>query len=232
MQIIYEDNHLLVINKACSEIVQGDKTGDKSLIDTLKDYIKEKYAKPGDVFLGLVHRLDRPTSGLVIYARTSKALSRMTKQFRDKSIKKLYWAVVDQKPPENEGKLLHYLLKNETQNKSYAFDYPKSGTKEAALTYRLLGKSDNYYLLEIDIHTGRHHQIRAQLATIGCKIKGDMKYGFPRSNPDGGIHLHARYLEFKHPVREDTISLTAPVPDDGLWQYFEKECNNNSDTLK
>jgi 23S rRNA pseudouridine1911/1915/1917 synthase len=223
MQIIYEDNHLLVINKACAEIVQGDKTGDQSLLDTLKAYIKEKYQKPGEVFLGLVHRLDRPTSGLVIFARTSKALARMNKQFHDKTIKKLYWAVADAKPPANEGKLVHYLLKNETQNKSYAYDCPKAGTKEASLSYRVLNSSDKYYLIEIELHTGRHHQIRAQLATIGCKIKGDMKYGFPRSNPDGGIHLHARYLEFKHPVKDETIRLTAPVPDDTLWQVFERK---------
>jgi 23S rRNA pseudouridine1911/1915/1917 synthase len=226
MQIVYEDNHLIVVNKSCSEIVQGDKTGDISLLDKLKLYIKEKYNKPGEVFLGLVHRLDRPTSGLVIFARTSKALSRMNQQFKDKTIKKNYWAVVDAKPHLTEGKLVHYLVKNEAQNKSYAFDNPKKGGKEASLSYRLLGKSDNYYLLEIELHTGRHHQIRAQLATLGCKIKGDLKYGFPRSNKDGGIHLHARYLEFKHPVKDEILKLTAPVPDDNLWEALEKLVKN------
>jgi 23S rRNA pseudouridine1911/1915/1917 synthase len=222
MQIIYEDNHLLVVNKSCSEIVQGDKTGDVSLLDTLKLYIKEKYKKPGDVFLGLVHRLDRPTSGLVIYARTSKALARMNLQFQQKTLKKKYWAVVDSLPPEKTGKLTHYLIKNETQNKSYAFDFPKKGSKEASLSYQYLASSDKFHLLEIELHTGRHHQIRVQLGTIGCKIKGDMKYGYPRSNPDAGIHLHARYLEFKHPVKDEILKLVAPVPDDSLWQFFEK----------
>jgi 23S rRNA pseudouridine1911/1915/1917 synthase len=222
MQIIYEDNHLLVVNKSCSEIVQGDKTGDVSLLDTLKLYIKEKYRKPGDVFLGLVHRLDRPTSGLVIYARTSKALARMNLQFQQKTLKKKYWAIVDTLPPEKTGKLTHYLIKNETQNKSYAFNLPKKGSKEASLSYQYIASSDKFHLLEIELHTGRHHQIRVQLGTIGCKIKGDMKYGYPRSNPDGGIHLHARYLEFKHPVKDEILKLVAPVPDDSLWQFFEK----------
>jgi 23S rRNA pseudouridine1911/1915/1917 synthase len=221
LEIVYEDNHLIIVNKACSEIVQGDKTGDPCLLDTLKAYIKEKYHKPGDVFLGCVHRLDRPTSGLVIFARTSKALSRMNEQFKDKKIKKTYWAVVDNQPPKESDTLVHYLIKNEEQNKSYAFDIPKSGSKEASLTYSLLGHSDKYYLLEIELHTGRHHQIRAQLATIGCKIKGDMKYNFPRSNKDGGIHLHARYLEFIHPVKGETVNLTAPTPNDNLWKAFE-----------
>jgi 23S rRNA pseudouridine1911/1915/1917 synthase len=222
LEVVYEDNHLIVVNKSCSEIVQGDKTGDISLLEMLKLYIKEKYQKPGDVFLGLVHRLDRPTSGLVIYARTSKALSRMNQQFKDKTIKKTYWAVVDSKPPQNTARLTHFLVKNETQNKSYAYDIPKKGAKEASLSYQYLASSDKFHLLEIELHTGRHHQIRAQLATIGCKIKGDMKYGYPRSNPDGGIHLHARYLEFKHPVKDEIIKLVAPVPDDSLWKFFEK----------
>jgi 23S rRNA pseudouridine1911/1915/1917 synthase len=221
MQVIYEDNHLLVVNKSCSEIVQGDKTGDESLLETLKAYIKQKYNKPGEVFLGLVHRLDRPTSGLVIYARTSKALARMNKQFQDKSLKKNYWAVVDSIPSEKKATLSHFLIKNEKQNKSYAFNYPKSGSKEASLSYVYKASSDKFHLLEIELHTGRHHQIRAQLATIGCRIKGDMKYGFPRSNPDGGIHLHARYLEFKHPAKDEILKLTAPVPEDKLWKIFE-----------
>ncbi len=221
MEIVYEDNHLIIVNKACSEIVQGDKTDDISLIDTIKAYIKEKYHKPGDVFLGCVHRLDRPTSGLVIFARTTKALSRMNQLFKDKEVKKTYWAVVDNCPPNKTDTLIHHLVKNEEQNKSYASDLPKQGSKEASLTYHLLASSDKYYLLEIELHTGRHHQIRAQLATIGCKIKGDMKYNFPRSNKDGGIHLHARYLEFIHPVKDEPIKLTAKVPDDNLWKAFE-----------
>ena len=225
MQIIYEDNHLIVVNKTCSELVQGDKTGDASLIDILKNYIKEKYHKPGEVFLGLVHRLDRPTSGLVIFARTSKALTRMNKQFVDKSLKKTYWAVVDKAPPARSGELIHYLVKNEAQNKSYAFDINKKGSKEAILSYKQLASSDKYHLIEIELHTGRHHQIRVQLGTIGCKIKGDLKYGFPHSNPDGGIHLHARYLEFKHPVKDELIKLIAPVPDDKLWKFFESMVN-------
>jgi 23S rRNA pseudouridine1911/1915/1917 synthase len=227
VEVVYEDNHLLVVNKSCSEIVQGDKTGDASLLDTLKLYIKQKYHKPGEVFLGLVHRLDRPTSGLVIYARTSKALARMNQQFQEKTLKKTYWAVVDSLPAEKTAKLTHYLIKNEAQNKSYAYDYPKKGTKEASLTYQHLVSSDKFHLLEIELHTGRHHQIRVQLGTIGCRIKGDMKYGYPRSNPDGGIHLHARYLEFKHPVKDETIKLVAPVPDDHLWKVFEKMVGND-----
>jgi len=222
LEIVYEDNHLIIVNKACSEIVQGDKTGDPCLLDVLKAYIKEKYKKPGDVFLGCVHRLDRPTSGLVIFARTSKALSRMNQQFKDKEVKKTYWAVVDNPPPKNDDTIVHHLIKNEAQNKSYASDLPKSGSKEASLTYHVLGHSDKYYLLEIELHTGRHHQIRAQLAAIGCKIKGDMKYNFPRSNQNGGIHLHSRYLEFIHPVKNEPVKLTAKVPDDSLWKVFEK----------
>jgi len=223
MKIVYEDNHLIVVNKACSELVQGDKTGDRSLIDDLKDYIKEKYNKPGEVFLGLVHRLDRPTSGLVIFARTTKALTRMNQQFKDKKVVKKYWAVVDNKPPKIADTIIHYLVKNEKQNKSYASDNEKSGSKKASLSYTLLKSSDKYHLLEIELHTGRHHQIRAQLGAIGCKIKGDMKYGFSRSNKDGGIHLHARYLEFEHPVRKEPVKLTAAVPDESLWKFFESE---------
>ncbi len=222
MEIVYEDNHLIIVNKACSELVQADKTGDPCLLDKIKAYIKEKYNKPGEVFLGCVHRLDRPTSGLVIFARTSKALSRMNEQFKDKKVKKTYWAVVDNPPPKKSDTIVHYLIKNEEQNKSYAYDFPKSGSKEASLTYQVLANSDKYYLLEIELHTGRHHQIRAQLATMGCKIKGDMKYNFPRSNKDGGIHLHARYLEFSHPVKDEQIKLVAKVPDETLWLFFEK----------
>ncbi len=222
MQVIHEDNHLIIVNKACSEIVQGDKTGDTTLIDKLKAYIKEKYNKPGDVFLGLVHRLDRPTSGIVIFARTSKALSRMNELFKNKNIKKVYWAVVDKMPPENEETIIHYLKKNTKQNKSYAFDTQKPDTKEASLSYKLAAKSDRYYLLEIELHTGRHHQIRAQLAKIGCHIKGDLKYGFARSNPNAGIHLHARSIEFTHPVSKENLKITANPPDDVLWNEFVK----------
>lgn len=223
MEIVYEDNHLIIVNKSCSELVQGDKTGDVSLIDKLKAYIKVKYNKPGDVFLGLVHRLDRPTSGLVIFARTSKGLTRMNQMFKDKKVIKKYWAVVDQPPPKEEERLTHYLKKNEKQNKSYVVKDNTKGSKEASLTYKLINSSDKYHLLEIQLHTGRHHQIRAQLAAVGCKIKGDLKYGFSRSNKDGGIHLHARYLEFEHPVKKEVMSFTAPVPDDNLWKFFEGE---------
>lgn len=222
MKVIYEDNHIIIVNKACSEIVQGDKTGDITLIDKLKIYIKEKYQKPGNVFLGLVHRLDRPTSGIVIFARTSKALTRMNDLFKNKDIKKVYWVVVDKAPPENVATLVHYLKKNVKQNKSYAFDTQKADTKEASLTYRMAAKSDRYYLLEIELHTGRHHQIRAQLAKIGCYIKGDLKYGFARSNPNGGIHLHARSIEFIHPISKEKINITANPPDDVLWYEFVK----------
>lgn len=226
MEIIYEDNHLIIVNKACSELVQGDKTGDESLIDKVKAYIKVKYNKPGEVFLGLVHRLDRPTSGLVIFARTSKALTRMNQLFKDKKVIKKYWAIVDQRPPKETDRLTHRLRKNEKQNKSYVLEGEKSGGKEASLTYKLLNSSDKYHLLEIELHTGRHHQIRVQLGAIGCKIKGDLKYGFSRSNKDGGIHLHARYLEFEHPVRKEVVKFTVPVPEDNLWQFFEKEIGN------
>ncbi len=222
MQILYEDNHLIIVNKACSEIVQGDKTGDESLIDKLKAYIKEKYNKPGDVFLGLVHRLDRPTSGIVIFARTSKALSRMNQIFKDKNIKKIYWAVVDKPPPQESGYLEHYLLKNQKQNKSYAYERQKANTKKASLSYSLKGRTNRYYLLEVELHTGRHHQIRAQLAKIGLHIKGDLKYGAPRSNPDGGIHLHARMVEFVHPVKKELLKIVAEPPEDVLWDEFNK----------
>ncbi len=220
MKIVYEDNHLIIVNKSSSELVQGDKTGDASLIDKVKLYIKEKYNKPGEVFLGLVHRLDRPTSGLVIFARTSKSLTRMNKLFKDKKVVKKYWAVVDKAPPKKEETLTHYLKKNVKQNKSYPCSKDDKNAKQSSLHYKLLKSSDNYYLLEIELFTGRHHQIRAQLAAIGCKIKGDMKYGFPRSNKNGGIHLHARYLEFIHPVSKAKISITADLPDDNLWNYF------------
>lgn len=223
MQVIYEDNHIIAVSKNCSEIVQGDKTGDSPLSETVKAYIKEKYNKPGNVFVGVAHRIDRPTSGVVLFARTSKALARLNAMFSEKeSIKKIYWAIVDQKPSQESGTLHHWLVRNTQQNKSYAYNKEMTNSQEAFLNYKLLGSSDKYHLLEIELLTGRHHQIRAQLAAVGCKIKGDMKYGFPRSNPNGGIHLHARKIEFTHPVSNEFISITAPVPDDALWKYFEE----------
>ncbi|HPR32133.1 MAG TPA: RNA pseudouridine synthase [Prolixibacteraceae bacterium] len=224
MEILFEDNHILVVNKQCSDIVQGDKTGDTPLSETLKAYIKEKYHKPGEVFLGVPHRLDRPTSGVVLFARTSKALTRLNNLFKEKDrIKKIYWAVVDQKPNPEAATLRHWLTRNTKQNKSYAHNEAIPGSQEALLSYRWLDSSDNYYLIEIELHTGRHHQIRAQLAAIGCRIKGDLKYGSPRSNPDGGIHLHARKIEFVHPVSKEEVRIIAPVPGDALWKYFEEK---------
>lgn len=223
IEVLFEDNHLIVINKRASEIVQGDKTGDEPLVEKVREYIRKKYNKPGNVFCGLVHRLDRPTSGVLVFARTSKALERMNKLFAENHPAKLYWAVVEKAPEQAAGSLKHYLVRNEKQNKSYASDTPKNGSKEARLHYRILLKSDRYTLVEIVLETGRHHQIRAQLAAIGCVIKGDLKYGAKRSNTDGSIHLHARSLQFQHPTREETVSVTAPVPQDTLWQWFEKE---------
>lgn len=221
ISVLYEDNHVIVINKNASDIVQGDKTGDETLPDRIKEFLKEKYNKPGNVFCGVVHRLDRPTSGAVVFAKTSKALTRLNEQFRDKSTQKTYWAVVEKEPIQKEGSLVHYLKKNEKQNKSYASDTEIRDSKKASLNYRLIAKSDKYFLLEIELHTGRHHQIRVQLSTIGCIIKGDIKYGARRSNPDGSIHLHARFLEFHHPTTKELIKITAPVPNDALWKWFE-----------
>lgn len=220
-RILYEDNHLIIINKMPSEIVQGDKTGDTPISETIKEYLKEKYKKPGQVYLGVVHRIDRPVSGCVIFAKTDKALSRMNKIIHDRKIRKKYFAVVKNKPPNQSGRLIHYLKKNEKQNKSYCVKQTQEGSLKAELEYKLTGQSDNYYLLEIELHTGRHHQIRAQLAEIGCPIKGDLKYGFPRSNPDASIHLHARSTEFEHPVKKEKIIVTAPLPDEEIWNYFK-----------
>ena len=223
MTVLYEDNHIIAVNKSSSEIVQGDKTGDQPLSETIKLYLKEKYNKPGDVFLGVVHRLDRPVSGVVLFAKTSKALTRLNEMFRTQEIKKIYWAIVKEKPEKPEGRLEHYLTRNEKQNKSMAYDKPRSDAKKAALSYRMIAQSDTYYLLEVQLETGRHHQIRCQLAKMGCPIKGDLKYGFPRSNPNGGISLHARSVEFIHPVSKEFIQLTAPLPtDDKLWQAMER----------
>lgn len=225
MEVVYEDNHIIIVNKSCSEIVQGDKTGDKPLSEKVKEYLKDKYAKPGNVFCGVVHRLDRPVSGLVVFAKTSKALARLNNMFKDKEVKKTYWAIVADKPRNDEAVLEDYLVKNERQNKSYAHPKPVEGSKKAILDYRVIGKSDRYYLLEVHLHTGRHHQIRCQLANIGCPIRGDLKYGARRSNPDGGISLHARHIEFVHPVSHITVSVTAPIPDEGVWKVFkDRDC--------
>ena len=221
MTVVYEDNHIIVVNKTASEIVQADKTGDTPLSETVKQYLKEKYQKPGNVFLGVTHRLDRPVSGLVIFAKTSKALTRLNEMFRAGEVKKTYWAVVKNAPKESEGELVHFLVRNEKQNKSYAYDKDVPNSKKAVVDYRLIGRSDNYYLLEVDLKTGRHHQIRCQLAKMGCPIKGDLKYGSPRSNPDGSICLHARRVRFVHPVSKELIELKAPLPEGNLWKGFE-----------
>ena len=220
MTVLYEDNHIIIVNKAPGEIVQGDKTGDQPLSEMVKEYLKEKYNKPGNVFCGVTHRLDRPTSGVVVFAKTSKALSRLNDMFRDGEIDKTYWAIVKERPPKEEDQLIHYLDKNEKTNKSIVYTIEKPHTKKAVLHYRLMAASQNYYLLEVDLETGRHHQIRAQLAKIGCPIKGDLKYGAARSNPDGSISLHARTISFIHPVSKEKISVTAPVPNDNLWKSF------------
>ena len=218
MQILYEDNHLIAVNKAPGEIVQGDKTGDKPLSDTLKEYIKLKYNKPGEVFLGVPHRLDRPTSGVVLFARTSKALVRLNEMFKDHdAMRKTYWAIVQGAPKQPEARLENYLIRNEPQNKSYIAKPGAKDAKLAVLTYRTLAKGDRYSLLEVELLTGRHHQIRCQLAAIGCPIKGDLKYGAKRSNPDGSISLHARQITFVHPVRKEQLTITAPVPEGSLF---------------
>lgn len=224
-RILFEDNHLIAVNKAPGEIVQGDKTGDATLGDSLKAYIKKKYDKPGEVFLGTVHRLDRPTSGIVVFARTSKALSRMNELFRERKTEKIYWAVVKNEPAEKKGALIHFLTKNEAKNKSFASEEERPGSQRSWLDYKVLARSDHYSLVQVHPHTGRHHQIRVQLSAIGCPIKGDLKYGAERSNEDGSIHLHARRLTFLHPVKREEIALVAPVPDEALWTYFEKTVN-------
>lgn len=221
-RILHEDNHVIVINKLASEIVQGDKTGDQTMPDEIKAYLKEKYQKPGNVFCGVVHRLDRPTSGALVFARTSKALERLNAQFRDKETNKIYWAIVETAPEKPNGRTVHHLKKNEAQNKSYPVNASVAGSKEAILSYRMLASGDRYHLLEITLETGRHHQIRVQLSSIGCIIKGDVKYGAKRSNPDGSICLHARYLKFTHPTSKEDVSVVAPVPSDRLWQEITK----------
>lgn len=220
MEIVYEDNHLIIVYKHSGEIVQGDKTGDVPLSEDVKCYLKEKYQKPGNVFLGVVHRLDRPVAGLVVFAKTSKALTRLNKMFRDGEVHKTYWAITKNLPPQSEGTLTDWLVRNEKQNKSYAYDHEVPYSKKAILKYRLIGQSDHYCLLEVNLMTGRHHQIRCQLAHMGCPIKGDLKYGAQRSNPDGSICLLAHHVEFVHPVSKQLISLDSPLPEDKLWQVW------------
>ena len=220
--ILYEDNHLIIVNKACGELAQTDTSGDMSLEQTVKDYLKSKYAKSGEVFLGVVHRVDRPVSGIVVFARTSKAQLRLNQMFQKKLIKKTYWAIVKDPPQDASGTLIHYIVRNTKTNRSYAHLNERPGSKKATLHYRHLASSDRYHLLEIDLETGRHHQIRCQLAAAGCPIRGDLKYGYPRSNPNGGISLHARQIEFTHPVKQAEIKLTAPLPDDALWKVFDQ----------
>lgn len=217
LEVLFEDNHLLIVNKKSGDIVQGDKTGDKPLSDVVKEFIKEKYNKPGEVFLGVVHRLDRPTSGIIIFARTTKALERLNKMLRERTISKTYWAVVKNIPPKEKDSLIHFLKKNPKNNKSTVFSKETDASKKATLHYSILKKLDNYSLLEIDLETGRHHQIRAQLAYIGSPIKGDLKYGASRSNKDGSIHLHARKISFTHPVSKENISILAPIPNEVIW---------------
>lgn len=221
-RILFEDNHIIIVNKEASEIVQGDKTGDKPLSELTQEYIRIKYKKPGNVFLGVVHRIDRPVSGAVIFAKTGKALSRLNELIKKNEIHKTYWAVVGERPPQMKEKLVHYLRKNAKQNKSYPVKETDREAKRAELNYELIGTSNDYFLLEIDLITGRHHQIRAQLATIKCRIRGDLKYGAPRSNIDSSIHLHARSISFIHPVKKEKLEVVAPVPNDPLWQYFEE----------
>jgi 23S rRNA pseudouridine1911/1915/1917 synthase len=222
MEVIYEDNHIIAVNKTASEIVQSDKTGDTPLSETVKQWLKEKYNKPGNVFVGVAHRLDRPVSGVVLFAKTSKALARLNEMFREGKIKKTYWAIVKNCPPQPEGELVHYLVRNEKQNKSYAYDTEKPNSQKAILSYKIKSRSENYYLLEVDLKTGRHHQIRCQLAKIGCPVRGDLKYGYDRSNKDGGISLHSLKARFTHPVSKEEIEITAPLPEDKLWKAFEK----------
>jgi len=217
LQVLHEDNHIIIVNKRPGDIVQGDKTGDKPLSEVVKSYIKEKYNKPGNVYLGVVHRLDRPTSGIVLFSKTSKALPRLNKLFQEKDAKKTYWAVVKEKPPRESDELIHFMKRNSKQNKSYAHKNEVPDSKKAILDYKLIKELDRYYVLEIDLHTGRHHQIRSQLSAIGSPIKGDLKYGFDRSNRDASIHLHSRELRFIHPVKKEEIHIMAPPPKDPIW---------------
>jgi 23S rRNA pseudouridine1911/1915/1917 synthase len=217
LQVLYEDNHIIIINKRAGDIVQGDKTGDEPLSEVVKSYIKDKYNKPGNVYLGVAHRLDRPTTGLIIFAKTSKVLPRLNALFVSKDIHKTYWAIIKNAPQKTEDSLTHWLKKNPKNNKSSSYIKEVKDSKKAILHYKLLKKLDNYFLVEVNLETGRHHQIRSQLSSIGCPIKGDLKYGFDRSNPDGSIHLHARHITFTHPVKNETIAIMAPLPDDVIW---------------
>lgn len=219
-EILYEDNHIIAVYKRSSDLAQGDKTGDAPLDIEVKKYLAEKYKKTGEVFLGVVHRLDRPVSGVMLFARTSKALSRLNELFKTREVKKIYYAIVKDRPPEDEATISHYLKKNESQNKTYVYDTEVKGSKPASLTYKLIGRSEKFYLLEVELHSGRHHQIRAQLAKIGCPIKGDLKYGFARSNDDGGISLFARKIEFIHPVKKEPVSIVAHFPEGDIWSVF------------
>jgi len=220
IEVLYEDNHLIAVNKKPSDLSQKDRTGDSALDSEVKKYLAEKYGKPGDVFLGIVHRLDRPVGGVMLFARTSKALERLNEIFRTREVKKIYLAIVAERPPDDEAVLTHYLKKNEQQNKTYVYDNEVKGSKSASLTYRLAGRSDRYFLLEIELHSGRHHQIRAQLAKIGCPVKGDLKYGYPRSNENGSISLFARRLEFIHPVKKEKVVIKADFPKGDVWKLF------------
>jgi 23S rRNA pseudouridine1911/1915/1917 synthase len=222
MEVLFEDNHLIAINKSVADIVQADKTGDMPLEDKVKQYIKSKYNKPGEAFLGVVHRIDRPVSGIVLFARTSKALARLNQMFQDKEIKKTYWAIVKDKPPKDSDTLKHYLVRNTAKNKSFAYDRETNDSKLAILAYRIIDKSEKYYLLEIDLQTGRHHQIRCQLSKIGCPVRGDLKYGYPRSLDNGGINLHSHSMEFEHPVNHQVIKILADPPEDKLWNFFKE----------
>lgn len=222
-QILFEDNHLLVVNKLAGQLAQGDKSGDAPISELAKDFIKQRDAKPGNVYMGIPHRLDRPVSGVLVLAKTSKAMTRLSELFREKNLSKTYWAIVDVAPPKEQGKLIGFMNKNERMNKSFVSDVEKPGTKKAELDYKLICSSDRYHLLEVQLHTGRHHQIRAQLAHIGCKIKGDLKYGAPRSNKNASIDLHARQITFMHPVQKIDLSVTAPIPKDSLWNFFAEK---------
>ena len=219
-RVLYEDNHLIAINKLPSEIVQGDKTGDKPLSEEVKSFLKEKYSKPGNVFTGVIHRIDRPVSGVIIFAKTSKGLTRMNELLKNHGLKKTYWAIVQNRPEFESGEIIHHLVRDQRKNKSFASKNPKAGSKEAILNYKLIGESNNYFLLDVDLKTGRHHQIRCQLSAIGSPIKGDLKYGSPRSNKDASISLHARQLEFMHPIKKEVVSIIANPPQDSLWNFF------------
>lgn len=221
-RILFEDNHIIAVNKFTSDIVQSDKTGDEPLLEQVKQFIKKRDSKPGNVFLEVVHRIDRPVSGAIVFAKTSKGLSRMNRLFHDGKVKKIYWAIVGKLPEENSGPVIHYILRNPHQNKSYAYKNEKPGTKKASLSYRLLGTTERYFFVEVDLHTGRHHQIRAQFAALGMPIRGDLKYGYPRSNPNGGINLHSRLVSFAHPVTDEIIAIVAPPPDETLWKELLK----------